>query len=249
MSSKMFDDVLTASKYKVLYAEDEQGVRDVYGTFFKDYFKEVIIAENGDDAWRLFQSEKPDVVVLDILMPGLNGVEVAKNIRKISKDTIIIIMTANDTKEWLLSSVELGLAKFIKKGTIKFTEFENLILEITKGLDSENKAEENESLWVISPKESGMELVWDLTKHKMYKDGVVVPLSKKPTQLINYFAHNKDRIISYDELAKELWDDEDAGNKKTSSKQKIRTFLYQIKNNLGVDIFQSHYNQGYVVKL
>lgn len=248
----MFDDKLTTSEYTLLFAEDEQGLRDAYSAFFVNYFKNVISVDNGNDAWKSYLENKPEVVVLDILMPGLNGIEVAEKIREEDKDTVIIIMTANDTKEWLYSSIELGLTKFIKKGTIKFTEFEKLLLEITQSLDSKVKKENNDievddTFWYISPKGSEIEISWDTTNHKIYKNGEIIPLSKKLTQLINYFSQNRDRIITLDELAKELWETENTEDKKTSSEQKIRAFLYNLRKRLGVDIFQSIYKQGYKI--
>lgn len=245
----MFDDIAEKSNYKLLYAEDEPEVRIAYKTFFEDYFKEVIVVKNGDDAWEQYVLNKPSIVVLDIKMPGLNGIEVAQKIRKNDKDAILIIMTANDTKEWLYQSIELGLTKFIKKGTKKFTEFEKILLDVIKELDERNSnMEENDTIWMISPRDSEIEIYWDTLTHKLFKNGEPVDLSQQLTRLINYFSLNKGRIISHEEFAKELWGNEtDSG--KTSSDQKIRAYLYTIKEKVGVELFKSHYKQGYSLEM
>lgn len=242
----MFDSVINKSNITILYAEDEPDVRRSYTEFFKDYFNNVIVAENGDEAWEKYLINKPSIVVLDILMPGLNGVEVAEKIREHDKETVIIIMTANDTIEWYKKSIELNLRKFIKKGGIRLVAFEQIIDEIIKEIESKTLPE----VWKISQDGETPVIEWNLISQKMYKDGVEVILSKKLIQIINYFYHNSGRIISYDEIAKELWTEEELEkNKKTPTDQKIRAFLNTLKVKLGgVDIFRTHYKQGYSIK-
>lgn len=242
----MFDDIIEKSDFTLLYAEDEPEVRNVYKIFFENYFKKVLVAENGTEAIEQYTQNKPEVIVLDILMPELNGIEVAKKIREHDKDAIIIIMTANDTKEWLYASVELGLKKFIKKGTKKFTDFEAIILDIIEELEKKTNNEEDKDIWQITPKKSNPEIAFDCLSHKLYMNGEVINLSKKLIEVIYYFSQNRDRIISHKELINELWG-EDSG--KTADEQKIRSFLYTIKKKIGIDIFKSHYKQGYTIEI
>ena len=240
----MFDNPdIPKSKHTLLYAEDEPEVRSVYKTFFETYFENVLVAENGKEAWDLYLTNKPSVVILDIKMPELNGIEVAKKIREQNKDAIIIIITANDTREWLIQAVELNLTKFIKKGAIKLVEFEALLLNIIEELD--RKMSHANTEWEICKSPL---IVWDNATQKLYKNGEYIELTKKLTQIINYFSLNKNRVISHEEIARELWGDKPQTGK-TPVAQKIRTFLYTIKNYTGVGLFKSHYNQGYTLEL
>lgn len=254
---------LLKSEYTLLYAEDEPDVRNTYKLLFGYYFNTIDV-DNGKEAWEAYLKYKPEVVVLDILMPELNGVEVAKKIREIDSEVIIIIITANDTKEWLYSSVELGLTKFIKKGAVKLSQIEEMLIEAIKKLDAkkeakklEEKPKEIETHWYITPKGSDIELAWEFATQKLYKNGAVVDLSKKLTQIINYFSRNRDRIISHEEIAKELWENKkvvekrrtETDRKPTPTDQKIRAFFYTIKNRVGVELFKSHYGKGYTLEL
>jgi len=240
----MFDNPeIRKSKHTLLYAEDEPEVRNVNKIFFNTYFENVLVAENGKEAWDLYLTNKPSIIILDIKMPEMNGIEVAKKIREQNKDAIIIITTANDTREWLLQAVELNLKKFIKKGTIKLVEFEALLLDVIDELDK--KMLHNNTEWEICRNPL---IVWDNATQRLYKDGEYIELTKKLTQIINYFSLNRNRIISSDEIALELWGDKTQKGK-TPVAQKIRTFLYTIKNYTGVGLFKSHYNQGYTLEL
>lgn len=70
------------SNYKVLYAEDEKEIREIYVNIFKNYFQEVIEANNGEDAYEKYIKHKPDLLILDINMPILNGLDLAKKLEK-----------------------------------------------------------------------------------------------------------------------------------------------------------------------
>lgn len=245
----MFDDIIEKSNYTILYAEDEPEVRSVYKQFFESYFTNVLVAENGDEAWEKYAQYKPAIIVLDILMPGMNGVEVAEKIREHDKDAIIMIMTANDTLEWYKKSVELNLRKFIKKGSMKFVEFENIIYQIIEELNEKYKESITPEYWYITPKDSNPELIWNTINQKIYKNGEEIDLSKKLSQIINYFYHNQGRIIPHDEIAKELWGEDKEEVKKTPNEQKIRAFLYTLKKEIGIEIFKSHYKQGYTLEV
>ena len=77
---------------KILYAEDEEGIRDNIAASLRYYAKEVIEAENGKIALELYKSEHPDIVITDILMPVMNGVDLVREIRKTDEMTPLVII-------------------------------------------------------------------------------------------------------------------------------------------------------------
>ena len=105
------------SKAKILIVEDEADIRElIHFHLFKEKY-EVILAEDGERALNLIELEKPDLVLLDIMLPIIDGIEVCKRMRanKSSKDIPVIMITAKGTEEDIVSGLELGADDYITK--------------------------------------------------------------------------------------------------------------------------------------
>jgi len=102
-------------KYSVLYAEDDSVVLAELSRILNLKFDCVFSAENGADALEIFQKEKPDIVITDIMMPKMTGIELARNIKSISPDTKIIITTAFSDANFFMDAINCGVDKFLTK--------------------------------------------------------------------------------------------------------------------------------------
>ena len=92
---------------KILYAEDNEKIRESYALVLKRYFKEVIEACDGKEALELYRSHKPDIVLTDINMPELDGLELIRIIREDDKTTKIIVLSAYSDQEKLMKAISL----------------------------------------------------------------------------------------------------------------------------------------------
>ena len=104
--------------YKLLIAEDEQLERQALQFIIERRLTDInVVGETGDglSAVRIAEKEKPDVVLMDIRMPGINGLEAAKNIRKILPDTVVIMLTAMEEFSYAKEALTLGAAKYLLK--------------------------------------------------------------------------------------------------------------------------------------
>ncbi len=99
----------------VLFVEDEDKIRTSMGSAMEGIFAKVILAGNGDEGLKKFKKFNPDVIVTDISMPIMDGLDMSKEIRDISKDTPIVILSAFSEKEKLLKAIEIGIDKYIIK--------------------------------------------------------------------------------------------------------------------------------------
>ena len=99
---------------KLLYVEDDQEVVQQMSFFLKKRVGKLIVAENGHEALRLFKEHLPDLILSDLQMPGMDGIQMAMEIRKIS-DIPIIISTAFTEKDIILKAVDLGIDNYIVK--------------------------------------------------------------------------------------------------------------------------------------
>ncbi len=99
----------------ILLADDEEGIRKVLGISLADMGYEVLVAENGRDALRIFKEKKPPLVLTDIKMPGMDGIELLKQIKKESPDTEVIMITGHGDMELAIQSIKSDAADFITK--------------------------------------------------------------------------------------------------------------------------------------
>lgn len=182
------------SNYKVLYAEDDLGVRKNVNELLSLLFKEVFLASDGQEAYELFMEHKPDLVITDIKMPKVSGIELVKKIRESDQEAHIIIITAYTEVDFMLEAIELSLLRYIVKPITEPKLFEAL----EKFLQSKEKS---------YLKELAPEWFYDhLQKTIVYQDEVY-ELTKKEAKLIELLLL-KDSIISYEEIEEKLWEHE-----------------------------------------
>lgn len=100
----------------VLYVEDEKAVRDQTHMILKDFVKEMYVASNGEEGLRIALEKEVDVIVTDILMPGMNGIEMLKKLKnEYNKNIPAIITTAFTETEYLIDAISLKVDGFIMK--------------------------------------------------------------------------------------------------------------------------------------
>ncbi|MCG6551949.1 MAG: diguanylate cyclase [Candidatus Magnetominusculus sp. LBB02] len=100
---------------KVLYVEDEEVIRDSTAKFLKRRIKNLLLATNGSEGLGMYRQHCPDIVVTDIMMPFMDGIEMSMGIRAINEDVPIIITSAFNDEDFFLKSIDIGVIKYIKK--------------------------------------------------------------------------------------------------------------------------------------
>ncbi|MGB5793051.1 response regulator transcription factor [Poseidonibacter sp.] len=101
--------------YKILFVEDEEATRKNYVTYLKMLFSEVYEAKDGEIAYQLYKEKKPDILILDVNIPKLNGLELLEKIRENDYTTKAIMCTAHSDQNFLLQAVSLQLTKYLVK--------------------------------------------------------------------------------------------------------------------------------------
>lgn len=114
----------------ILYVEDDLFLRERVLEFLKMHFRCVYAAENGKEGLEIFGKESPDVVVTDIKMPVMNGLDMAQRIKEINNEIPIIILTAFSEASFLMKAIEIGVDRYVQKPT----EGEELIEAIYKSI-------------------------------------------------------------------------------------------------------------------
>jgi len=225
------------NKYTILYAEDNDSIRENYVSFLKSYFGKVYEANNGTTALELYNKNRPDVLLLDINMPGINGLDLAKQIRKKDETVKIIMLTAYSDTDNLLQATELNLTKYLVK-PIKTFELEEIVTSTIEKLNNQNT---EESYLQINP-----EFKWDKINHKLFKNDEDISLTKKEMVLLNLFCTNVDSTFSNAQIMDHLWKDDFNLDPNTS---KLRVLFSKLRSKIEFDLFITTYGIGYKLKL
>jgi DNA-binding response OmpR family regulator len=182
------------SNYTVLYAEDDSGVRKNVSEMLSLLFKEVYVASDGEEAYELFLKNKPNIVITDIKMPKLSGIELAKKIRKEDEAVQIIVISAYTEVDYMLEAIDLSLMKYIVKPITETKLFE--VLKKFLLLQKNNGITDLKDGWVYNS--SRKITICGDKEHE---------LTKKESHLLELLL-SKNSLITYEEIERELWSDE-----------------------------------------
>ena len=223
------------NSFSVLYAEDDQLIREKYAKFLTFYFKDVFEASNGKEALELYKETKPDVIILDINMPIISGLEVAKKIREKDTQTQMIILSAYSDREKLLVATELFLTRYLIKPVQSF-ELEEVLLKCIEKLQEDSQ---RENLLYLEE-----DFVWSRVDERLYKGSENIKLTQKELLLLKMFCSNPNLIFSNMDILNYVWHDEMQTDFNTN---KLRVVFSKLKAKLGCNLFSSIYNVGYKI--
>lgn len=212
----------------VLYAEDEVGIRENIADSLGYYVKEVFQASNGAEALEVYEDKNPDIILSDIHMPVLNGIEFVKKVRETNRTIPIVMITAHTDKKYLLEAVELHMEKYI----IKPVELEALfeVLEKCVSLLEINKK-------VFLKVDEDYSFDYD-KKELKYKDEVIF-LNKKEMMFFELLISNQNRITTYEELQDKVWQDD------VMTDSALRSLVRNLRKKLPTDIIYNLSGTGY----
>ncbi|PIF04011.1 MAG: DNA-binding response regulator [Arcobacter sp.] len=213
---------------RILYAEDEIGIRENIADSLSYYVKEVYQASNGSEAFEIYKDKKPDIILSDIHMPILNGIDFIKKIREEDRDIPVIMITAHTDKKYLLDAVELHMEKYI----VKPIELEVLFeaLEDCIKLLNINK---------VFTLEIDKNYVYDYDKKELLYKNKAIILNKKEMLFFEVLLLNQNRIVSYEELQEKVWGDD------IMTDSALRSLVRNLRKKLPTDIIFNLSGVGY----
>jgi DNA-binding response OmpR family regulator len=212
---------------KVLLVEDERKLSSLLKNAIGDSFYSFSVANNGAEGLKIFEKISPDIVITDIMMPNMTGLEMAKEIKNIDKSVPIIILSAFSEADKFLGAIDVGVVKYFIK---PFDPDE--LLEYIESLE--------EIIHSKIVKLSGT-FTFNRTKKTLYKDGRYLSLTKKEIQFFDLLLQ-KD-IVEYSIIKKTLWVDEDV------SDERLRTFVKRLRAKTAKDLIQNIKSQGYAISI
>ena len=127
-------------KLTAMIVEDEVAANEMLSSTFKSFFSDVTSAFDGESALELAKTQKPDIIFVDLIMPGMDGIELSRRLRKLNPTQIIIVISASNDIQKISESIEVGVNSFIQK-PIDTKKIIELLKNITSLVKKKKKIE------------------------------------------------------------------------------------------------------------
>lgn len=215
----------------ILVVEDEVKARESMINILSERFSKVIGAQNGDEGLKKFKKFKPDLVITDIAMPIMDGLDMAREIKEISDDVPIVVLSAYSEKERLLRSIDIGIDKYL----IKPVDIEELfkVLDYLIG-------EKIEANMLVKISE---EYQFNKTKRTLIYSGGEIVLTKKELAFISLLLKQPGALVLHEDIKKNVWIGEHL------SDTAVRTFIKRVRDKVGEDFIKNVPSLGYKINI
>lgn len=214
------------SSFSLLYVEDEEGIRNNIYEILKHLFKKTFVAKNAKEAYNMYESNRPDLIITDIRMPNETGIDLIKKIRKRDSKVRVIITSAHTDLDYMLDATELHLVKYIIK-PITEDKLNEAFEAFIKSYDDSK---------VFNLKEGWL---FDASKSIIQNETKEYKLTKKENQFLKLLI-KKNRIITYEEMENVIWNEENI-----MTPNAMRLFIKNFRKKLPSDVLRNVQGTGY----
>ena len=216
---------------KVLLVEDEDKLASLLKNAIGDSFYSFFMAKDGKEGLDKFMKLSPDIIITDIMMPKLTGLEMAKEIRKIDENIPIIILSAFSESDKFLDAIDIGVVKYFIK-PFDPDELLEYIQSIADKLGSR-------SIKLYD------DFSFSLTTKNLYKNGRYVSLSKNEKKFLQLLLQDFEeckKILDDETIKTTLWENEEV------SSERLRTFIRRFRAKTSKDLVLNIKGQGYQIR-
>jgi two-component system, OmpR family, response regulator VanR len=214
--------------YRVLFVEDEEELRKNYVTYLEMIFEEVLEAQDGEEALRIYKTRKPHIMIVDIHLPLMSGLEFLHEVRKEDHATRAIMLTAHTDTAFLIQAAALKLTCYLTKPISRKA--------LQEGLDAameEIRRFETRALLRVELDDS---YSWDREKEALFHFDRNIPLSKKEQQLLSLLFSDTKRTFTYDEIFEHVWGYEQNGTL-DALKSLVKTLRKKLPKETIINVF------------
>ncbi len=220
----------------LLYIEDDLDIREIYLDSIQEEIKTIHVASDGEEGYQTYLSLKPDIILLDIQMPKLDGLALAKKIRETDSQVKIIITTAYGEQEKLLQAIELYLIKYILK-PIDPTILKEALQKAKNEIMLEKKAVVEKNIYLLDEITT-----WDFESEKLYENDIEIKLTKNERRLLKLLSTDKDKIFTFFDIFNHIsYDDFD----KEYDANQVRALVKLLRKKVPKSSIINIYGEGY----
>lgn len=223
---------------KILIVEDEQKIADTLKFGLSEHGYHVEVAYDGEIGRRLFDAHTFNLVILDVNLPGMNGYELCKYIRRQNAGILVIMLTSMSTLDDKIEGYDAGADDYI----VKPFEFKELLLKMRVLLKRTMKQQLPSGNFL---KAGDLEL--NLDSMEVRRSGKLISLTAKELQLLEYLLRNKNRVVSRADIAVNVWDTSFDTNTNV-----IDVYINYLRNKIdkpfAEKLIQTQVGLGYILK-
>ena len=215
---------------KILYVEDEDNIRKNAVFYLERLFDTVFEAKDAFEALEIIEQENPHIIITDINMPKLNGLELIKNIRKKDNKISIIVLSAYTKTDYLLEAIELGLEKYLVKPIRHETIYPILIncVRKIKGFD-------------INLNHFFDNYLFNSLNKQLFKHNIEIKLTHKEIDFLTLLCQKKNQIVPYEVIQSVVWKDD------FMSEDAIRSVARNLRKKLPENCLENISRIGYKI--
>jgi DNA-binding response OmpR family regulator len=214
------------SNYSILYVEDDPNVRKHIEEFLLRYCPKVYSCDNSEEGLLLYEKKRPDILLLDINLPGMSGIDFATKVRKHNKKTRILISTAYTNSEFMLQAIELEITRYL----VKPVTSEELITAFEKSL---NEIDNEKHI------ELGDGYIYSKKTTSIIKNNQTTLLRRKESEILEFFIEREGEVVRYDILENSIW------NGGIMTRDAIRSQIRNIRKKIDNNCFKNIIGVGY----
>ncbi len=215
---------------KVLYAEDEKGIRKHITEVLELFFDKVVAVEDGAEAAYEMEVGSYDVLMFDICMPNLDGLEAIKKIRKKDKKIPVVILSAHTEEEYLWKAVELKITKYLVKPYDKQSLVDALKIVALELVDNNLEIQLKNGC------------IYNPVKKIVCEGSKDIQLTLKESRLLEYFIKRESQSVTFDDIGEYLWDIE------MPTKEAIKSVVKELRKKIGKECIKNVYGIGYMLE-
>lgn len=228
---KNYDVLDILSNKKVLYAEDEDGIRRNVVEILELFFEKVVAVNDGNQVMQEISLSSYDVLIVDICMPNMDGLEAIEKVRKKDKKLPVIVLSAHTEQNYLWRAVELKITKYLRKPYDKNTLIEALKMVALELVDNNDQ------------KKLAQNCVYDFCTKTVLNDNENIKLSKSESRLLEYFIKRANQIITFDDIYDYVWEHD------IPSKEAIKSLIKDIRKKIAKECIKNVYGVGYIIEI
>lgn len=223
-----YADLQILSDKKALCLEDEPGILANVTESLRLFFGEVVGVKDGIEALDEAMTNLYDVLIFDIEVPHIDGLEVIKKIRHTNHKIPIIVLSSHTEQEYLWRAVELKITKYLTKPYDKdklLKALQDVALELSDYHPLINITDD---------------IKYDFAKKIIHNAQMQTHISRSESRLLEYFLNHKNQSVTYEQLFDYMWDFDQP------SKEAIKTIVKELRRKIGKGVIKNLYGIGYI---
>lgn len=218
----------------LLYAEDDLEVQEQMLEYFETFFKKIYVVSQGDEALELYKKHKPELMIVDIFMPELDGLALAKLIRKDDYKTKIVVLSAHSQSELILKAININVNHYLVKPAS--------LHKIKEMMDKISQEFMRDFKYIVS---LGPTLNYNKIEKKLTSNEGEISLTNKESRVLEILIQNIGEAVTIYDIGDYVWQEPI----ESVSNESIKMQVSKLRKKLPDNLITNEYGVGYMLKV